>query len=89
MSGYGFCVGTSGFDDEDRLVDWQRTDTNLDQNRTHGPTHERLTALPPLPPGEVRLSGPGEGDTDIYVQDSQQTIADYPSGTSNNTASPP
>ncbi|MCA9139319.1 MAG: hypothetical protein KDB00_21240, partial [Planctomycetales bacterium] len=32
MSGYGFDVGTSGYDDEDRLVNWQRDDTNLDQS---------------------------------------------------------
>jgi RHS repeat-associated protein len=64
MSGYGFDVGTSGYDDEDRLVSWQRDDNNLDQawdlslvgdwnnftenasiqSRTHGPTHEILTA---------------------------------------------
>jgi RHS repeat-associated protein len=64
MSGYGFDVGTSGYDDEDRLVSWQRDDNNLDQawnlslvgdwdsytenasvqSRTHGPTHELLTA---------------------------------------------
>ncbi len=64
MSGYRFSVGSSGYDDEDRLVNWQRSDTNLDQswnlsavgnwssmtentstqNRTHGPTHEMLTA---------------------------------------------
>jgi len=64
MSGYGFDVGTSGYDDEDRLVAWNRDDNNLDQawnlslvgdwnsvtenastqSRTHGPTHELLTA---------------------------------------------
>lgn len=32
MSGYGFSVGSSGYDDEDRLVNWQRSDTNLDQS---------------------------------------------------------
>ncbi|WP_197454749.1 RHS repeat domain-containing protein [Stieleria varia] len=32
MSGYGFSVGTSGYDDEDRLVNWERADTNLDQS---------------------------------------------------------
>jgi RHS repeat-associated protein len=32
MSGYGFSVGSSGYDDEVRLVNWQRTDTNLDQS---------------------------------------------------------
>jgi len=32
MSGYGFAVGSSGYDDEDRLVNWQRTDTNFDQS---------------------------------------------------------
>jgi len=64
MSGYGFDVGTSGYDDEDLLVAWNRDDNNLDQawnlslvgdwnsvtenastqSRTHGPTHELLTA---------------------------------------------
>jgi RHS repeat-associated protein len=64
MSGYGFAVGSSGYDEEDRLLNWERTDSNLDQswdlslvgdwdsftensstqNRTHGPTHELLTA---------------------------------------------
>ena len=64
MSGYGFDVGATGYDDEDRLVNWNRSDNNLDQawnlslvgdwnsitentstqNRTHGPTHEMLTA---------------------------------------------
>ncbi|HBJ35329.1 MAG TPA: hypothetical protein DDZ51_11370 [Planctomycetaceae bacterium] len=32
MSGYGFSVGSSGYDDEDRLVNWERPDTNLDQS---------------------------------------------------------
>jgi RHS repeat-associated protein len=32
MSGYGFAVGSSGYDDEDRLVNWERSDTNLDQS---------------------------------------------------------
>lgn len=32
MSGYGATVGTSGYDDEDRLVNWERDDTNLDQS---------------------------------------------------------
>ena len=64
MSGYGFDVGATGYDDEDRLVNWNRSDNNLDQAwnlslvgdwnsftentnvqaRTHGPTHEMLTA---------------------------------------------
>ena len=64
MSGYGFDVGTAGYDDEDRLVAWNRDDSQLNkswdlslvgdwdsvtengsqQNRTHGPTHELLTA---------------------------------------------
>ena len=32
MSGYGFAVGSSGYDDEDCLVNWERSDTNLDQS---------------------------------------------------------
>ncbi len=64
MSDYGFTVGSSGYDDEDRLVNWERDDTNLDQSwslslvgdwnsitenlstqsRTHGAAHELLTA---------------------------------------------
>ncbi len=32
MSGYGFTVGASGYDDEDRLVNWERDDSNLDQS---------------------------------------------------------
>jgi RHS repeat-associated protein len=32
MSGYGFDVGVSGYDDEDRLVSWERDDSNLDQS---------------------------------------------------------
>ncbi|EMI28555.1 Rhs family protein [Rhodopirellula europaea SH398] len=32
MSGYGFDVGTSGYDDENRLVSWERDDSNLDQS---------------------------------------------------------
>ncbi|EMI23619.1 Rhs family protein [Rhodopirellula europaea SH398] len=32
MSGYGFDVGTSGYDVEDRLVSWERDDSNLDQS---------------------------------------------------------
>ncbi|WP_230777177.1 RHS repeat domain-containing protein, partial [Roseiconus lacunae] len=32
MSGYGFTVGGSGYDDGDRLVSWSRDDTNLDQS---------------------------------------------------------
>jgi RHS repeat-associated protein len=31
MSGYGFNVGGSGYDSEDRLVNWQRSDNNLTQ----------------------------------------------------------
>ncbi|OYP36784.1 hypothetical protein CGZ80_06960 [Rhodopirellula sp. MGV] len=31
MSGFGFDVGASGYDDEDRLVSWERDDNNLDQ----------------------------------------------------------
>ncbi|TWT84398.1 tRNA nuclease WapA precursor [Planctomycetes bacterium CA13] len=150
MGGYGFNVGTSGYDDEDRLVNWNRTDSNLDQawnlslvgdwnsftenasvlSRTHGPTHEILsaagqavqhdakgnqtllpTSLSPLATSlslhwdfENKLLG---ADTDndgtddatyqfdalgrrvarddgttvsVYVQNGQQTIADYVSG---------
>ncbi|WP_153558974.1 RHS repeat-associated core domain-containing protein [Roseimaritima sediminicola] len=32
MSNYGFTVPTSGYDDEDRLVGWNRADSNLDQS---------------------------------------------------------
>ncbi|WP_419188013.1 hypothetical protein [Stieleria bergensis] len=32
MSNYGFDVGVSGYDDEDRLVNWSRDDSNLDQS---------------------------------------------------------
>jgi hypothetical protein len=32
MSGYGFSVGSSGYDEEDRLVNWERTDSALDQS---------------------------------------------------------
>ena len=32
MSGYGFDVGTAGYDDEDRLVNWNRDDNALDQS---------------------------------------------------------
>ena len=62
MSGYGF--NNTSYDDEDRLVSWNRTDNALSkswnlslvgdwdsvtengtlQDRTHGPTHEMLTA---------------------------------------------
>ena len=62
MSGYGF--NSTGYDNEDRLVSWNRTDNTLSkswnlslvgdwdsvtengtqQDRTHGPTHEMLTA---------------------------------------------
>ncbi len=31
LSGYGFAVGGSGYDEEDRLVNWARSDNNLDQ----------------------------------------------------------
>ena len=64
MSNYGFNVGSSGYDDEDRLVAWNRADGALNkswdlslvgdwdgvtengtaQSRTHGATHELLTA---------------------------------------------
>lgn len=64
MSGYGFSVPTSGYDNENRLVSYSRSDGNLDQSwslsevgdwdsvttegttqsRTHGPTHELLSA---------------------------------------------
>ena len=33
MSGFGFAVGGSGYDKEDRLVNWERDDTNLDTLR--------------------------------------------------------
>lgn len=29
LSGYGFTEEGSGYDDEDRLVNWERLDTNL------------------------------------------------------------
>ena len=151
MSGYGFDVGTSGYDDEDRLVNWERDDTNLDQSwdlslvgdwdsitentstqyRTHGAAHEILTAasqsithdvkgnmtsIPAvLRPGsdplalswdfDNRLTG-ADVDNDstddvtyeydalgrrvqrddgttatVFVQNGQQTFADYTSGT--------
>jgi hypothetical protein len=32
MSGYGFNVGSSGYDDEDRLVNWDRDDYSLSQS---------------------------------------------------------
>ena len=32
MSGYGFSVGGNGYDDEDRLVAWQRADSALNQS---------------------------------------------------------
>ncbi len=32
MSNYGFTVPTNGYDDEDRLVGWERADSNLDQS---------------------------------------------------------
>ena len=63
MSNYGFTIPTSGYDNEDRLVtynrtaglsqswnlstvgDWNSVTTNgTAQSRTHGPTHELLTA---------------------------------------------
>ena len=63
MSNYGFTIPTSGYDNEDRLVsynrtsglsqswnlstvgDWNSVTTNgTSQSRTHGPTHELLTA---------------------------------------------
>jgi len=44
MSGYGFAVGSSGYDDEDRLVNWTSITENASpKNRTPGPTHELLT----------------------------------------------
>ncbi|WP_182869636.1 RHS repeat-associated core domain-containing protein [Stieleria mannarensis] len=151
MSGYGFDVGGSDYDDEDRLVNWERDDTNLDQSwdlslvgdwdefteyssiqpRVHGDAHELLSAasqsvnhdvkgnmtvIPAvLRPGsdplnltwdfDNRLSSADvdndstddvfyewdalgrrvardDGTTDtIFVQNGQQTIADYTSGT--------
>ncbi|WP_218933568.1 RHS repeat-associated core domain-containing protein [Rubripirellula lacrimiformis] len=151
LSGYGFDVGSSGYDDEDRLVNWERDDSSLDQSwnlslvgdwnsftenassqaRTHGPTHEMLTvagqavthdtkgnttSIPAvLRPGSdplamkwdfenkligadidndatddvtyqwdalLRRVGRDDGTTaSIYVQNGQQTVADYTSGT--------
>lgn len=63
-SGFGFSIPAGGYDAEDRLVSYNRTDGNLDQSwslssvgdwnsvttegtvqsRTHGPSHEILTA---------------------------------------------
>lgn len=150
MSSYGFSVGSSGYDSEDRLVNWQRSDNNLDQswnlslvgdwdsytenasvqNRTHGPTHEMLTvagqavqhdakgnqtllpsSLSPLATSRslsrdfenkligadtdndgtddvtyqwdalLRRVGRDDGTTaSVYVQNGQQTVADYTSG---------
>ncbi len=34
MSNYGWSTGTSGYDDEDRLVSWTRDDSNLSQSWT-------------------------------------------------------
>ncbi|WP_197455952.1 RHS repeat protein [Stieleria neptunia] len=151
MSGYGFDVGISGYDDEDRLVNWERDDTNLDQSwnlslvgdwdaftensstqtRVHGDAHEiisaasqsvthdakgNMTVIPAvLRPGSDPLTLTWDFDnrlvsadvdndsTDdvfyewdalgrrvarddgttvsIYVQNGQQTVADYTSGT--------
>ncbi len=151
LSGYGFAVGSSGYDDEDRLVNWERSDNNLDQAwnlslvgdwnsftenastqaRTHGPSHEMLTvasqsvthdtkgnttSIPAvLRPGTdplamkwdfenkligadidndatddvtyqwdalLRRVGRDDGTTaTVYVQNGQQTVADYTSGT--------
>ncbi|WP_218933574.1 RHS repeat-associated core domain-containing protein [Rubripirellula lacrimiformis] len=151
LSGYGFDVGSSGYDDEDRLVNWERDDSSLDQSwnlslvgdwnsftenassqaRTHGPTHEMLTvagqavthdtkgnttSIPAvLRAGSdplamkwdfenkligadidndatddvtyqwdalLRRVGRDDGTTaSIYVQNGQQTVADYTSGT--------
>jgi hypothetical protein len=45
MSGYWFVVCSNGYDDEDRLVNWNSITENFStQNRTHDPTHELFTA---------------------------------------------
>jgi hypothetical protein len=64
MSDYGFSIPSNGYDQEDRLVGYNRNDNNLSQSwnlslvgdwnsvttngtaqsRTHGPTHELLSA---------------------------------------------
>jgi RHS repeat-associated protein len=43
MSGYGFSVGSSGYDDEDRLVNSGIGILPVIPNCNHGPTHEMLT----------------------------------------------
>jgi len=40
MSGYGFSVGASGHENQDRLVNWQRADSNLDIQLVQ-PCHKR------------------------------------------------
>src|SRR5690606_4203219 len=34
LSGYGWSTGTGGYDDEDRLVNWDRSDSNLSHDWT-------------------------------------------------------
>ena len=79
MNGYGFNVGSSGYNDEDRGVGFQPAV----RKRTHNPAHEIL----PLASQSVthyativRHSAPDFAPA-INIQHSQQTIADYPSGT--------
>jgi len=78
MSGYGFSVGSSGYDDEDRLVNWQRSDTNLDQARNLSAVGNStsIATWPLLPPGEVGPPGPGEG---TVTHDAKGNMTSIPS----------
>ena len=39
MSGYGFTVPTSGYDNENRLVSYQRTNNTLNESWNHSLVH--------------------------------------------------
>jgi RHS repeat-associated protein len=79
MSGYGFSVGSSGYDDEDRGVGFQPAV----QSRAHNPTHEILRVSSQSVPYDAIIArhSASQFAQAIDFQDGQQTIADYPSGT--------
>jgi RHS repeat-associated protein len=67
-------VGSSGYDDEDRLVNWERDDTDVDNDSSDDMTYQ-YDAL-----GRRVQRDDGTTAT-VFVQNGQQTFADYTSGT--------
>jgi len=77
MSGCGFSVGFSRYEDEDRGIGFQP----VVQNRTHNPPNELLAVASQSVTHDAIVARLSVSDftPEIYFQDGQQTIADSPS----------